>query len=172
MTAIRAAPPLSSLLFPPSFGRGLTFFFVPAFLPVTPLGAGTPCCLLRGLAVGWGIEGNHVFSLFLSPPPGFCFPGSLDFFFPVHCSFFSNPRSMLLGWHRYKGPASQRKSLSRPLTRLTISECWKKYPQKLQRGVLLRWAGPSVWHVCRLNPLAPGVYSLHGEKSIKSYCFH
>ena len=96
-------PPCHSLLScsPSSFGRALTFFlffFVPAFLSVTPLRDRNACRLLRGLRIGWGIEGNDPPFLFLRhflACPWFCFPGSWDFFFffsslPAHCAFFKS----------------------------------------------------------------------------------
>lgn len=130
------SPPPPSSLVPPHFLDGLLlsfFFFVPAIFSVTPLKTRNACRSLRGLRIGWGIEGREaqsvtppppLFSFFdiFSPAPGFVSQVARIFFFQLIVPF-SNPSSMLLGWHHFKAPVSQRKSLSRPLTRLTISEC-------------------------------------------------
>lgn len=122
---LSCSPPLSDGL---SLSFSFFFFFVPAFLSVTPLKTRNACRLLRGLRIGWGIEGSEgppLFSFFdiFSPAPGFVSQVARIFFFFQLIVPFSNPSSMLLGWHHFKASASQRKSLSRPLTRLTISEC-------------------------------------------------
>lgn len=143
-------PPLAtlfSLVLPPLLdGLSLSLLFFGPFLslPHCSEDQKKACRSIRGLGIGWGIERregqsvilfsppfsflpHHFFSFFdiFSPAPGFVSQVALGsfffFFFFFHLIVpFSNPSSMLLGWHHSKAPASQRKSLSRPLTRLTI----------------------------------------------------
>lgn len=143
-------PPTPTLKLPlplsPDFLMGSHFlsFFVPAFFSVTLSRLDIPAAHSR---IGRGVKGRE-FSVFDTLGPLFLplrhFLACSWFCFsvpPTHTPQlivpFSNPSSMLLSWHRFKAPVSQRKNPSTSSTRLTISMCLKKILKARAQGAAI-----------------------------------